>query len=418
MNFEMNATTKDPDPTGRSSLPDWAEKGVTICLVAYNHAHFIRQGLDGLVHQTHPWIRIVACDDGSSDGTYEILKEYEARMGGRLRVLEHPGHANRGAYNTYKVCLEQVDTPYFVGQASDDFLEPDAVAHWVDLMEQHPEADVVYGQGRVVNEQGAPLHRYHGVEETGSIEDVLASCFERTPAFEPSMFYRANCLSILQQEPDLLYGDLYHNALLFKERKLLYDPLPVVNYRWHSGSSWQSIGRERLAQRRLQVLERYYERGVMAEYLRPQTFLLFSLLAAYSKAGAREKVEELKRALMSHLQQNPILFEMPAVMATAAQLSYLHNRHSHVTLLSMLPWATGRRVASHLPYRQITGQLVGWRESARPLDVLKVLLLVALNGINSLIAKNMAMTIARMLWPGRRKAPDLSEGERNAALSE
>ena len=53
---------------------------VSICCITYNHAQFIRKCLDGfLMQQTNFPIEILIHDDCSTDGTTEIIREYEAK---------------------------------------------------------------------------------------------------------------------------------------------------------------------------------------------------------------------------------------------------------------------------------------------------------------------------------------------------
>lgn len=401
----QSATASSMTPVRSSARdPVWAEKGVTVCLFAYNHAAYVRQALDGLVNQTYPHVQIVACDDGSRDGTYEILKEYEAQLDGRLRVLIHPGHANRGAYHTYNACLEFVDTPFFSGHASDDFWDPDAVEYWVGLMAEHPEADVLYGRSRVVDAEGKPLNRFHGEEEPGSTGEIMERCFAATPAFEPTMFYRRNCLPPMRQEPDLAYGDLYHNAVLFQSMRLLYYPRPVVNYRWHGKSSWQSVDREVFGRRRLQVLERFQERALMAKYPKAQLILLVSLMAACGNRGDFGKLDALRAELNRHLRQHAELASAESAWVKAFQSAYIYNPHAYAFLLSVLPWRIGRRVARKLPYAQLAGQIVSWREQVGPKPVLKVLGSIPLRRWTPFVVKNAARAVVRLF--GRRSAAE------------
>ena len=53
---------------------------VSICCITYNHTQFIRKCLDGFLMQetTFP-IEILIHDDCSTDGTTEIIREYEAK---------------------------------------------------------------------------------------------------------------------------------------------------------------------------------------------------------------------------------------------------------------------------------------------------------------------------------------------------
>ncbi len=53
---------------------------VSVVMCTYNGATYLRQQLDSLVAQTYPLHELLIFDDVSSDGTAEILREYEARF--------------------------------------------------------------------------------------------------------------------------------------------------------------------------------------------------------------------------------------------------------------------------------------------------------------------------------------------------
>ena len=61
------------------------DKGITSPLVSvvcntYNHVNYIRQCLDGfLIQETNFPIEILVHDDASTDGTADIVREYEAK---------------------------------------------------------------------------------------------------------------------------------------------------------------------------------------------------------------------------------------------------------------------------------------------------------------------------------------------------
>ena len=51
---------------------------VSVCVITYNHCNYIRQCLDGILMQQVDFpIEIVINDDCSTDGTTEIIREYE-----------------------------------------------------------------------------------------------------------------------------------------------------------------------------------------------------------------------------------------------------------------------------------------------------------------------------------------------------
>ena len=59
---------------------------VSVIIPVYNAAEFLEQGLDSLLNQTLHDIEIICVNDGSSDKSLEILKEYEKKDG--LKSIE------------------------------------------------------------------------------------------------------------------------------------------------------------------------------------------------------------------------------------------------------------------------------------------------------------------------------------------
>ena len=53
---------------------------VSICCITYNHAPYIRQCLDGfMMQQTNFTFEVLIHDDASTDGTADIIREYESK---------------------------------------------------------------------------------------------------------------------------------------------------------------------------------------------------------------------------------------------------------------------------------------------------------------------------------------------------
>lgn len=56
-----------------------ANPKVSVMIITYNQAHFIRETLDSVLSQDYDNLEIVVADDASTDGTQNILKEYAAK---------------------------------------------------------------------------------------------------------------------------------------------------------------------------------------------------------------------------------------------------------------------------------------------------------------------------------------------------
>ena len=72
---------------------------VSVIIPVYNVKEFIRPCLDGVLAQTMKDIEIICVDDGSTDGSGEILKEYE-RRDSRIKVLSQENGGAGKARNT------------------------------------------------------------------------------------------------------------------------------------------------------------------------------------------------------------------------------------------------------------------------------------------------------------------------------
>lgn len=256
---------------------------VTVTMAAYNHAAFVGLALERLADQTFRDFKVIACDDGSTDGTYNILKEYESgRLAGKLLVLTHPEHKNMGIQATRARCLEHADTELFIGHGSDDFWEPDALEYLVRLMRADVSRDFVYGQVNVVDETGANLFRFEGTVDVGHGLAAAERVLFYNTIRAPSMMFRQTCLdTVLAVPKQLCFSDWYQNVQLFLQRKPCYYRRPVVNYRVHNSNI--SIGRpdEFLLEQRCQVAEALLTNSAVVRY----PTLKFSLLCWLAATG-------------------------------------------------------------------------------------------------------------------------------------
>lgn len=95
---------------------------VSVVIPVYNTEQFLKECLDSLVNQTLKEIEIICVDDGSTDNSLSVLKEYEKKYG-FIKVLSQE---NAGAGIARNHGLEYVQGEYVSFIDSDDWLELDA----------------------------------------------------------------------------------------------------------------------------------------------------------------------------------------------------------------------------------------------------------------------------------------------------
>lgn len=98
---------------------------VAILMATYNGAAYLEEQLDSLRSQTHPWIDVIVSDDGSEDGTLDILLEWKQKWD-RGDFLFRRGPGRGFAENFRSLIVDPVfDADYFAFCDQDDLWEPD-----------------------------------------------------------------------------------------------------------------------------------------------------------------------------------------------------------------------------------------------------------------------------------------------------
>ena len=116
---------------------------LSVLLVTYNHEKYIRQALDALFKQVLDGpIELVIADDGSSDCTLEILKEYEGRDDRFVfNYLEFKG--NLGITKNYQRSFAACSGEYVAVLEGDDYwCSPLKLARQVEFLDNHWECSL------------------------------------------------------------------------------------------------------------------------------------------------------------------------------------------------------------------------------------------------------------------------------------
>jgi len=123
---------------------------VTVCL---NAAAYLEQTIQSVLAQDYPRIEYIVKDGGSTDGTLEILRQYEHR----LRWISEP---DRGTADAINRAFELSRGEIFAFLNADDVYLPGAISAAVDHFRENPESAVVYGDASWIDEAGDPVAPY------------------------------------------------------------------------------------------------------------------------------------------------------------------------------------------------------------------------------------------------------------------
>ena len=111
---------------------------VSVIIPVYNVERYLAQCLDSVSHQTYQNLEIICVNDGSRDGSPDILRRY-ADEDARIQVI---GKANGGVSRARNDALDCARGEYIMFVDSDDWGEPDACENAVNAMREY-DADIV-----------------------------------------------------------------------------------------------------------------------------------------------------------------------------------------------------------------------------------------------------------------------------------
>lgn len=122
---------------------------VSVIVPAYNRASLIEETLDSIHAQTYSPIELIVVDDGSVDGTKDVVAGW-MKKSRHPCCLFFPLSGNVGKSSAVNYAIGQVNGDYLMIFDSDDILLPDAIAAEVRFLEDHPDVGVVSARAYIM----------------------------------------------------------------------------------------------------------------------------------------------------------------------------------------------------------------------------------------------------------------------------
>ena len=107
---------------------------VTVIIPTFNRAHKIPRAIASVLYQTFADYEILVVDDGSEDGTHEVLTRFRSHV----EWITHS--KNLGASAARNTGIRESHSPLIAFLDSDDYWLPDKLAAQVSFFSEHPEA--------------------------------------------------------------------------------------------------------------------------------------------------------------------------------------------------------------------------------------------------------------------------------------
>ena len=201
---------------------------VSVVIPCFNQGHYLREALQSVLAQTLPPAEIVVVDDGSTDNTAAIAREYS-----KVRCIHQ---RNRGLASARNAGAAHTTGEHIVFLDADDRLKPDALAIGVRELVAHPTCALVWGRCVRIDQDGRELPTVPPPPVVGdAFEALLRNNFIWTPAV--AMFRRSVCGPLLRFNPAVDAAADYELYLRIVRHFPIHGHAGVVaEYRLHGAS--------------------------------------------------------------------------------------------------------------------------------------------------------------------------------------
>lgn len=200
---------------------------VSVVIPTYNHARYLPYSIDSVINQSYPNLEILVIDDGSTDGTAELVKPYSSK-------INYVYKANGGTPSALNLGLSLATGKYVCWLSADDMLIVDKVAKQVGLMERDLSLGFSYTSFVVIDANGTKQYTVNSAyypDKQEMVTKLMEGCFINGS----SVMMRRSALKIVGDFdvglPQAHDYDLWYRFLKYYSCGFLAEHL--LAYRWH-----------------------------------------------------------------------------------------------------------------------------------------------------------------------------------------
>lgn len=225
---------------------------VSICIPTFNGERYLKECLDSCLSQTFKDFEIVICDDGSTDGTVTVIKEY-IKDNSVIRFFEND--QNLGMVGNWNNCINKSRGEWIKFVFQDDYLSSDCLSIFTSQAAANVNL-IVSKRNFILNDHSDPEHVNYYAKDLRTLDNVSV---HKGPYFSPELlsaiavenicmnfigepsliFFRKNMVNELGYFTDSLKQicDLEFVLRIGTSYGLIYIPEKICAFRVHNESA-------------------------------------------------------------------------------------------------------------------------------------------------------------------------------------
>lgn len=206
---------------------------VSIAVITFNQISLLKECLDSCLNQTYKNIEIIVADDGSTDGTHEMLHSYSIKYPGKF-VLRL-SRVNQGITKNSNAALFACSGKYIAIMGGDDLMHQDKIKEQVEFMERNELCDISYHDMDVFESRTNKTLYLYGEKNNSRSGDISTVIQYGTINCASATMYRSSRIPShgFREELPVVSDWMLTIETLAQGGKIIYLPKLLGRYRRH-----------------------------------------------------------------------------------------------------------------------------------------------------------------------------------------
>lgn len=161
---------------------------ISIIMSVFNGQEYLKESIESILNQTYKDFEFIIVDDGSTDKTGEILKEYKKDP--RIKIITN--ERNIGLTKSLNKVLKMAKGEYIARQDGDDVSLPQRLEKQIEFLENNPEIKILGTLGLGINQRGEILRKE--IPPVSS-QEVMGGLIKKNPFIHTSVIIERETLN-------------------------------------------------------------------------------------------------------------------------------------------------------------------------------------------------------------------------------
>jgi glycosyltransferase involved in cell wall biosynthesis len=274
-----------------NKMPD---PSVSVLMPVHNGGSYLKEAIESILNQTYIDFEFIIINDGSTDGSKEIIKQF---YDDRIVYIEND--TNKGLIESLNKGIDAARGNFIARMDSDDIALPIRLEAQVRYMNEHPETAVLASRIIFIDESGKETGDWPLDGETTDEKSIKKAMVKENCIAHPSVMVKGKLLKELKYDKRQKNVEDYDLWLRMLNHGLIINKIsaPLLLYRRHTNSvTWTQLKKKNFFFRHAKMKEQFLLRELRQGHINGFTLrTIASLISDIIKGTGKEIKNKLKR---------------------------------------------------------------------------------------------------------------------------